>query len=66
MSCITLTALEEMMTTTELTPTVSREIRTPWLPQNAEQTPVHMNWVVVNDKNGDCQLRMRWQANRAG
>ena len=62
MSCITLTALHSMMTTTEFMPAVNREVRTPWLPQNVTQKPVRMNWVVVTRANGQRQLRMNWNA----
>lgn len=62
MSCIPLNALQTWMTTTELMPTVNREVRTPWLPQNTAQKPVRMNWVVVTKDNGTPQLRMNWNA----
>jgi hypothetical protein len=61
MCCITLTALEATMATTELTRAGNLEVRTPWLPQNSERKPVRMNWVVVTDNNGQQQLRMHWE-----
>jgi len=62
MSCITLTILDAMMTTTELMPAVSRENNTPWLPQNTGQKPVRMNWVVVTESDGTQRLRLNWNA----
>lgn len=61
MCCITFPALKVMMTTTELSSSVHQEVRTPWLPQNAEPK-VLMNWVVVNDENNKPKLRMLWNA----
>ena len=66
MSCITLTALDAMMTTTEVMPAVSRENNTPWLPEHAEQRPVRMNWVVVTDENHKPQIRVHWKVSRTG
>lgn len=62
MACITLTALQTLMKTTELIPAVNREGRTPWLPRNTAQKPVRMNWVVVTVSNGTQQLRLNWNA----
>ena len=62
MACITLTALQALMTTTELMPAGIREVRTPLLPQNTAQKPVRMNWVVVTQNNGIQQLRVNWNA----
>jgi len=59
MSLIRLIRLEAMMTT-EFRPRLSREVRTPWLPQHSG--PVRMNWVVVTDHNGTAQLRRSWNA----
>ena len=64
MCCITLTALEAAMATTQLTQAANFEVRSPWLPQHAEQEPVRMNWVVVIGENGKRQLRMKWDAAR--
>ena len=60
MCCIALIALPATMPTTELTRAVIHQVPTPWLPQNADHKPVHMNWVVVTDKNGKRCLRVHW------
>lgn len=63
MCCITLTAMEATMATTQLTREFSQETRTSWLPrQTAERMHLRMNWVVVTDKNGNRQLRAVWKA----
>jgi hypothetical protein len=62
MCCITLTALDATMATTELTRNVNQTVGAPWLPQNTEPKSVRMNWVVVIDENGTPQLRMHWNA----
>jgi len=61
MSAIRFTRKPAMMTT-KFMPSVSREVRTPWLPRHAEQNPVRMNWVVVTDRHGRQQLRLNWNA----
>jgi hypothetical protein len=63
MCCITLTALEATMATTEATRDVNYEVRTPWLPQRSSGTRTpRMNWVVVTGENGVRQLRTNWNA----
>ena len=61
MSPISFTRPEAMMTT-KFTPSVCREVRTPWLPRHSEQNRVRMNWVVVTDHQGTQQLRLNWNA----
>ena len=61
MSPISFTRPEAMMTT-KFKPSVSREVRTPWLPRHSEQNRVRMNWVVVTDHQGTQQLRLNWNA----
>jgi hypothetical protein len=57
MGCITLTALETTMATTEVTRN-SHGALMPWLPQ--QENNLHMNWVVVTGINGPPVLRSRW------
>jgi hypothetical protein len=67
MSCITLSAHNTTMATTQVTRAASRSFCWPRLEeQKAERTPVRMNWVVVTDENGNRQLRSVWHADWEG
>lgn len=66
MSCMTLTAPDITMTTTQFTRAICTERCLPveelFIPQHQS---VRMNWVVVTDENGNRRLQMGWQADRA-
>jgi len=61
MSCMTLLA-PPAMTTSQLTRTVCFENSTAELTEKIVERnrPLKMSWVVVTDKDGHRQLRMRW------
>ena len=66
MSCMTLTAQEITMTTTQFTRTVGYESCMPVEEIFApEYRRLRMNWVVVTDENGNRRLQMGWRADRA-
>ena len=62
MCCITLVAQQATMATTQLTRAAGYQMGWPRQDQEAEFRPLRMNWVVVTDGNGGCQLRMCWNA----
>jgi len=66
MSCMTLTAQDVTMTTTQFTRAVcyasSMPVEELFVPP---YQPLRMNWVVVTDENGNRRLQMGWQADRA-
>jgi hypothetical protein len=61
MACITLFAQPMAMATTQLARVIHNEdvFTCPW-EGSVERSPLRMSWVVVTDKNGNRQLRMRW------
>jgi hypothetical protein len=63
MSCMTLTAQDITMTTTQFTRDVCYESCMPveelFVPQHQ---PLRMNWVVVTDKDGSRRLCAEWLA----
>jgi hypothetical protein len=60
MACITLFAQPMAMATTQLARVIHNEdvFTCPW-EDSVERSPLRMSWVVVTDKNGNRQLRMR-------
>ena len=66
MSCMTLTAKDITMTTTQFTRDVCYQSCMPveevLVPQHQ---PLRMNWIVVTDENGNRRLQMGWHAERA-
>ena len=65
MSCMTLTAQDVTMTTTQFTRAVCYTSCMPvdelFVPQ---YQPLRMNWVVVTDENGNRRLQVDWHADR--
>jgi hypothetical protein len=65
MSCMTLTASEITMATTQFTRTACHEAC--WRVEEQFHTrrqPLRMNWVVVTDENGSRRLQIDWHAGR--
>jgi len=66
MSCMTLTAQDFTMMTTQFTRAVCYERCVPaGKPFVSQHQPLRMNWVVVTDENGNRRLQMGWHADRA-
>ena len=65
MSCMTLTAQDITMTTTQFARDVCYEgymaAEELFIPQHQ---PLRMNWVVVTDENGSRRLQIDWHAGR--
>ena len=61
MSCVTLTAFDASMATTQLRCAACYRVVWP-LPQSQIPQPrrPNLNWVVVTDENGTRRLRMQW------
>ena len=61
MSCVTLSAFDASMATTQLTRAACYEVVWPLQqPQSAQQRHPSMNWVVVTDEDGKRHLHMQW------
>lgn len=65
MSCMILTAPKVTMATTQFNRTAAYEPCSVVEEHFAtRQQPVHMNWVVVTDENGNRRLQIDWLADR--
>jgi hypothetical protein len=65
MSCMTLTAQDITMTTTQFTRALDYESCMPVKQFFVSQhQPLRMNWVVVIDENGNRRLQMGWHTDR--
>ena len=65
MSCMTLTAPEITMATTQFPRTACHE--SCWRVEeqfHPRHQPLHMSWVVVTDENGNRRLQIDWHADR--
>ena len=61
MSCVTLTAFDASMATTQLTCAARYKVVWPsQQSQSLQQRHPSLNWVVVTDENGTRRLRMQW------